>query len=230
MVAKCGTVVRHHWAHPPSASCYDWEPETDWHLEWKSRFPPEWVEVFRDGCRADVLIPHRSGGETAIEFQRKGLDAETIWRREQTWGDVIWIAYAHELAWKTLTVYGEETDIPQLDLRKKFDPQGRYKYTSFRWRYARRSWEAAERPPILDLEDELFEIHKVHWDGKVGGWGHLLGSGEFVRRELAKAQMPVRVQTGPYQPKCCCQSGGTGPAPDGRCSICWGTLPEAVLL
>jgi competence protein CoiA len=178
MVAKCGEVVMWHWAHMASP-CGDWEPETDWHLEWKSWFPPEWVEVFRGGRRADVLLP--SG--TAIEFQRRGLGAETIRAREANWGRVIWVMYAEDLYDATLSVYGEATDIPRLDLRTKYDADGRVKYTSFRWRHPRRSWEAAEGSLVMDFgEGDLFEIRKVHWDGKVGGWGHMRDQREMLNR------------------------------------------------
>ena len=33
VIAKCGEIMSHHWAHKSLKECDDWyEPETDWHL------------------------------------------------------------------------------------------------------------------------------------------------------------------------------------------------------
>mgnify|MGYP000568136416 CR=1 FL=1 len=43
--AKCGEVYIHHWAHKKKCDDYWWENETEWHRNWKNKFPIEWQEV-----------------------------------------------------------------------------------------------------------------------------------------------------------------------------------------
>lgn len=45
VVAKCGEVRMHHWAHRGLPTCDSWwEPETQWHRAWKDHFPKQWQE------------------------------------------------------------------------------------------------------------------------------------------------------------------------------------------
>jgi competence protein CoiA len=65
LVAKCGEINAWHWAHKSLEDCDTWsEGETQWHLDWKSFFPPQYTEVTvtKDGIkhRADVRL--NSGG------------------------------------------------------------------------------------------------------------------------------------------------------------------------
>ena len=46
MIANCGNVKIHHWAHKNKQHCdHWWENETKWHRDWKNNFPLEWQEV-----------------------------------------------------------------------------------------------------------------------------------------------------------------------------------------
>jgi competence protein CoiA len=46
MVAKCGPRIIHYWAHRGRRSCDPWwEKETEWHREWKNRFPEDCREI-----------------------------------------------------------------------------------------------------------------------------------------------------------------------------------------
>ncbi len=45
---KCGLKRLHHWAHVSTVSCDRWwEPETEWHRNWKNKFPAEWQDIAR---------------------------------------------------------------------------------------------------------------------------------------------------------------------------------------
>ena len=63
MLAKCGPRIVHHWAHQGQRDCDPWwENETEWHREWKNRFPASCREVSHtapDGeiHRADIKTP-----------------------------------------------------------------------------------------------------------------------------------------------------------------------------
>lgn len=90
--AKCGNIVVHHWAHVAAENCDPWyEPETQWHRDWKSHFGEERSEIsiVKQGARhiADVLTKE----ELVIEFQNSPISGETIVEREQFYEKIIWV-------------------------------------------------------------------------------------------------------------------------------------------
>ena len=93
MIAKCGPIKVHHWAHRGVRLCDPWwENETPWHLEWKHQFPVDWQEfVARDATgemhKADVRTVH---GLT-IEFHHSYLEAQERAKRERFYGNMIWV-------------------------------------------------------------------------------------------------------------------------------------------
>lgn len=94
MVAKCGRVKAWHWAHLSNYNCDPWwESETQWHRDWKNRFPTDWQEVVhvdeKTGERhiADVKTPH----DLVIEFQHSPLDYAELVSRESFYKNMIWI-------------------------------------------------------------------------------------------------------------------------------------------
>lgn len=175
VVAKCGEIKIAHWAHPASLSC-EHESETQWHLDWKSRFPAECVEISVGSNRADVLI-----GDWAFEFQHSSITPAEIRERQQAYGKIAWVFdcgnYAHNLR-----------------LRQRDG------YVSFRWRWPKRSLEAIDlqnsklffdlgddgnvliwnRGELITIPSRLFEVRKIHWDGQVAGWGLLFGLRDFL--------------------------------------------------
>lgn len=94
VIAKCGTLRIHHWAHRNHKVCDDWwEPETLWHRSWKSNFPSEWQETFlpdeQTGEKhvADVRTSHG----LVIEFQHSRIDAKERASRENFYKDMVWV-------------------------------------------------------------------------------------------------------------------------------------------
>jgi hypothetical protein len=93
-VSKCGSHVVWHWAHKSLVHCDSWwEPETEWHRQWKDRFPAEWQEIVlldnRTGERhiADV----RTASGLVIEFQRSSIDSAEVLAREAFYQKMVWI-------------------------------------------------------------------------------------------------------------------------------------------
>ena len=91
IIAKCGPIVTHHWAHK-IAECDSWaEPESEWHREWK-----RW---FRDACGANIEVPmgeHRADvvlpNGAIIELQHRYQNVEQIQARESFYGrQMAWI-------------------------------------------------------------------------------------------------------------------------------------------
>lgn len=94
MISKCGRVKIWHWAHRSREMCDPWwENETEWHRNWKGKFPPEWQEISHmdesSGERhiADVKNPFG----LVIEFQHSNISLEERLIREKVYGDMIWI-------------------------------------------------------------------------------------------------------------------------------------------
>lgn len=90
--AKCGSKVVWHWAHVAAENCDSWyEPETQWHRDWKNNFGKDCSEIsiVKDGVRhiADVLT--KDG--LVIEFQNSTISPETIVAREAFYDKMIWV-------------------------------------------------------------------------------------------------------------------------------------------
>jgi competence protein CoiA len=94
VLAKCGTERINHWAHLRSTICDSWwEPETEWHREWKNHFPKEWQETFLpdkvtgEKHMADV----RTGHGLVLEFQHSHIDPQERISREKFYGNILWV-------------------------------------------------------------------------------------------------------------------------------------------
>lgn len=93
MIAKCGSIRVHHWAHQGSPSCDPWwENETEWHRAWKGYFPEEWQEVIHE---ADQGEKHIADVKTArgwvLEFQHSLIKSEERHSREAFYKQLIWV-------------------------------------------------------------------------------------------------------------------------------------------
>lgn len=93
MIAKCGPRIIHHWAHNGRRNCDPWwENETQWHRDWKNKFPENCREISHtadDGeiHRADIKTP--TG--IVIEIQHSSMsDAERI-SREEFYKNLVWV-------------------------------------------------------------------------------------------------------------------------------------------
>lgn len=90
--AKCGSKVVWHWAHVAVENCDSWyEPETQWHRDWKNNFGElcSEISIVKEGVRhiADVLTKD----ELVIEFQNSPISSETIIARENFYERMIWV-------------------------------------------------------------------------------------------------------------------------------------------
>lgn len=96
MLARCGTKKVWHWAHKGRRHCDPWwENETEWHRDWKARFPIDWQEVpARDETGelhiADIKTPHG----LVIEFQHSAIQPGEVAKRTNFYDQVIWIVDA----------------------------------------------------------------------------------------------------------------------------------------
>ena len=138
LIAKCGTIVSWHWAHK-TCDCDHWsEPESEWHLDWKRKFPQKFQEVTIGPHRADVLCP-----KGVIEFQKSSISATEIQERENFYGRMVWVVWAGD--WCLQHRRGSSKQAPR-----------------FVWSPPRKSWFAARKPLFIDLGgDCLLRIKKM---------------------------------------------------------------------
>jgi competence protein CoiA len=95
LIAKCGEIVIHHWAHKKKCSDHWWESETKWHRNWKNNFPDEWQEIIQydeigERHIADVKTPDN----LVIEFQHSAIKPEERRSRNKFYNkdnQLIWV-------------------------------------------------------------------------------------------------------------------------------------------
>lgn len=93
MVAKCGNIRVPHWAHRSKRHCdHWWEPETDWHRNWKNQFADDWQEVRQQAEDGEMHIADvKTAHGLVIEFQHSHLAAEERGAREVFYGRMVWV-------------------------------------------------------------------------------------------------------------------------------------------
>lgn len=102
LIAKCGKIKVHHWAHKSGTECDPWSsPETPWHRNWKNCFPKEWQEVLcevegsTEIHRADV----KTSDDLVLEFQHSPIEDEEKLKRESFYQNMFWIVDLHKKQW-----------------------------------------------------------------------------------------------------------------------------------
>lgn len=94
LIAKCGDLRLHHWAHHNRPVCDEWwEPETFWHRSWKANFPESWQENFLtdeltgEKHIADILTDYGF----VLEFQHSAITPEERRSRESFYKNMVWV-------------------------------------------------------------------------------------------------------------------------------------------
>jgi len=95
LVAKCGEVKVHHWAHKGKRDCDPWwENETEWHRSWKNKFPAEWQEVVqfnKDENGEKHIADVKTEEGWVLEFQHSYLQPEERRLRNEFYSKLIWV-------------------------------------------------------------------------------------------------------------------------------------------
>ena len=69
-----------------------WESETQWHRDWKNRFPQDWQEVVhfaKDGEKHIADVKTEDG--LRVEFQHSFIKHEEVKSRENFYKQMIWL-------------------------------------------------------------------------------------------------------------------------------------------
>ncbi|BAU55647.1 competence protein CoiA [Mucilaginibacter gotjawali] len=187
VIAKCGSIKIHHWAHTQRIDCDPWwEPMTQWHLDWQNNFAPAWREViFRDEQsgefhRADIHTPQ---GMT-IEFQHSPLSSKELESRNTFYKKLIWVVNAQPF--KEQFTFASATPNPKslflVDFYFVVDHNGLAKsprfyvkdeYNWHRQKGLLRSF-TLEDPELRLVVEEFDKSEKQYWlfswKNKVSGW------------------------------------------------------------
>jgi competence protein CoiA len=93
MIAKCGTVKIWHWSHVGPRNCDRWwEPETEWHRDWKNEFPEQCQEVPLRAPDAELHVADvitKAG--TVLELQHSPISSGERASRENFYKRMIWV-------------------------------------------------------------------------------------------------------------------------------------------
>jgi len=152
MLAKCGSIVRHHWAHVSNEDCDTWsESISPWHAAWQDCFPFECQEVWlgeNNEHRADV-----KGNVRILEVQKSPLSQEKIIEREEFYGDMAWMLCGEDFE-SNFEILGECED-------SKYGP-----CLHFLWKRMRTSWLAARKPIFIHFSKGIGLIRNLDERGR----------------------------------------------------------------
>ena len=93
VTAKCGEIRIHHWAHKLTLACDNWvENETEWHRNWKNKFPEDWQEIVQYAPSGEKHIADvKTNKNWVLEFQHSYLNSEERNSRNTFYPKLVWI-------------------------------------------------------------------------------------------------------------------------------------------
>ncbi len=187
--SKCGDVYAWHWAHENQKSCDNWfEPETQWHKDWKDQFGKELSEIIitKDGKKhiADILTKDK----IVIELQNSTILKPTIQKRELFYGEkMLWIINGIDFKSNFQIISPEESNlfyrVSQGFVHKRTGHLLKNEEKYFNWKWNRASWNETQRPVFIDFgEDNLFWVKAGM--GLNNGLGKYVSKKEFLNKYL----------------------------------------------
>jgi hypothetical protein len=190
MFSKCGEINVWHWAHHKDESCDSWyEPETEWHKNWKLVFGKDNCEIVisKEGVRhiADIVTKER----VVIELQNSPIQMPNIRQRETFYGErMIWVINGKPFKENfSITKSRLDEDEKYYRFHNPFSseygkvdnsPKNEFKFS---WSWCRKSWSDVQRPIFIDFGDEhLFWVKEGM--GTSYGKGKKITKGVFIEK------------------------------------------------
>lgn len=147
VLAKCGKFKIWHWSHKSLTSCDRWwESETEWHRDWKDKFPKSWQEIIlhdpisQEKHIADVRTEHG----VVVEFQRSSIDPAEVSARENFYERMVWV------------IDGLKTDFDRFNFRLSRARPNENGFAAFEW-FSRSKlfhrWHTT-KPVFIDFGEE----------------------------------------------------------------------------
>ena len=95
LIARCGEIKIHHWAHKKNCNDHWWENEKEWHRNWKNKFPKEWQEIIhKDESGEKHIADVKTPDDWVIEFQHSAIKPEERRSRNEFYNKnskLIWV-------------------------------------------------------------------------------------------------------------------------------------------
>jgi len=150
LIAKCGEVYIHHWAHKNKCDDRWWENETEWHRNWKNEFPSDWQEVVHHDKSGEKHIADVKTDEGwTVEFQHSYLKPEERRSRNNFYKKLIWVVDGTR----------RKTDLKQfqkvINEESSLDkPSQKLLYVHFpEWSRLLMEWKDSDSLILLDFKD-----------------------------------------------------------------------------
>lgn len=191
VLSKCGEINIWHWAHYKDKSCDSWyEPETEWHKNWKLIFGKENCEIIisKNGGRhiADILTTNK----IVIELQNSPIEKSVIRKRESFYGEeMLWVINGKDFKdnFRIAAPTHSETINAELEYYYRHNPLlsetekanglKAKDELDFQWSWSRKTWSDAQRSIFIDFGDEdLFWVQS--------GMGTSSGKGKKIKKEV----------------------------------------------
>ena len=180
MTARCGEIKAWHWAHRNKKDCDPWwENETEWHRNWKNRFPVQWQEIIQYASDGEKHIADvKTDQGWVIEFQHSRIQPEERRSRDNFYEKLVWVVDGtrlkrdikqFNLAWKNGIAIGNNQSIRKLES------------TNCR---ILKEWSESDVPVFFDfgITDSLWWLHSKNTDGTINTV--VFSQDEFVKTHL----------------------------------------------
>jgi len=152
LVAKCGEIKVHHWSHKKKCDDYWWENETEWHRNWKNKFPKEWQEIIqKDESGEKHIADVKTSNGWVIEFQHSTIASEERNSRDKFYQKLIWVVDGTR----------RKTDVKQFqkvlnDNTHMDRPSGKLLHLGFPdWSTLLMEWKDSNALVLLDFKDKF---------------------------------------------------------------------------
>lgn len=155
--SACGKLITWHWRHRNKKNCDKWwETETEWHREWKSKFPEGWREViqydkhYQEKHIADV----KTDKGVVLEFQNSPITLDELKSRENFYNKLIWVI--NGLGFKDNFEFGYKLPDPASEF-----PQN-YKFLSTKHTLAYEVSENSDSDNFVEILHKINDIPLVN--------------------------------------------------------------------
>jgi competence CoiA-like predicted nuclease len=92
VIAKCGEIKAHHWAHESTQNCDPWwENKGEWHRKWQDEFDNDWQEIIVEENGEKHIADIKTPDGLVIEFQHSPISKEEQQKREKFYKNMIWV-------------------------------------------------------------------------------------------------------------------------------------------
>lgn len=164
VISKCGAIVTWHWAHVSVSDCDSWyESESEWHKQWKYKYPEELQEVTIGKHRADIVTENCE----VIELQNSYISPDEITKRELFYDKMVWIFNCID-------------NKNNVKLTPRVGEDGTLFY-SFKWQHPKKHIAYTSKPTFLDLGSKMLLVKKMGKKTPCYGWGYLFDSKDFTK-------------------------------------------------